>query len=84
MFNTVQCPKGEGGGNEVAGAATGAASQLVLQPLQPSRQSQPPPTGTTAAAATGTVPAPLAGTAIAAAPAPAPGPAAGIVAEPND
>jgi len=42
MFNTVQCLKGERGGNEEAGAATDAAPQPALQPLQPSRQSQPP------------------------------------------
>jgi len=42
LFNLIQCLKGEGGGNEVAGTATGAAPPAGLQPLQPSSQSQPP------------------------------------------
>jgi len=42
LFNLIQCPKGERGGNEGAGAALGADTQPVLQPLQPSRQSQSP------------------------------------------
>jgi len=44
LFNIVQCLKGERGGNEAAGAAAAAAPQLALQPLQLSRQSQPPRT----------------------------------------
>jgi len=40
-FNTVQYPKGERGGNEAAGAVTGTAPYPPLQPLQPSRRSQP-------------------------------------------
>jgi len=43
MFNTVQCLKGERGGKEAAGTATGADPKPALQTLQPSRQSQPPP-----------------------------------------
>jgi len=39
LFNTVQCLKGERGGNE----ETGAAPPSDLEPLQPSRQSQPYP-----------------------------------------
>jgi len=86
LFNTVQCLKGERGGNEAAGTAAGTASPAG--PAAPPAQQAvtAPPTGTTAAAATGVVPASPAGTAAAAAPAPAPAPApaAGSVAEPND
>jgi len=56
--------------------------QQVLQPLQPSRQSQHPPTGKTAAAAT-VEGAPLVAP-VGTAAAPALVPAAGIAAEPND
>jgi len=42
LFNLIQCPKAERGGNEAAGTATGAVPQLALQPLQPSMQSEHP------------------------------------------
>jgi len=82
LFNTVQCSKGERGGNEAAGAAAGAAPPAGLAAPPAQQAVTAPPTGTTAAAATmaGAAPVCPAGTAAA----PAPAPAAGIAAEPND
>jgi len=80
LFNLIQRPKGERGGNEAAGTATGAVPP-VGPAAPPAQQAVTAPlTGTTAAAATGVVPVPPAGTAAA----PAPTPAAGIAAEPNE
>jgi len=80
MFNTVQCLKGERGGNEEAGAATGAAPPAG--PAAPPAQQAvtAPLTGSVAATAAGSASVSPAGTAVAAAPAPA----AGIAAEPNN
>jgi len=80
LFNTVQCLKGERGGKEAAGTATGAAPPAG--PAAPPAQQAvtAPPTSTTTAAATGVVPASPKGTAVTAAAVPA----AGITAEPND
>ena len=82
LFNTVQCLKGERGGNEAAGTATGAAPPAG--PAAPPAQQAvtAPPTSTTAAAATaaGEISVCPAGTETT----PVPVPAAGIVAEPND
>jgi len=82
LFNLIQCSKGERGGNEAAGTATGTAPPA--SPAAPPAQQAvtAPPTGTTAATATaaGVAPVPPACTAAA----PAPAPAAGITAEPND
>jgi len=81
-FNTVQCSKGERGGNEAVGTVTGAAPPAGRAAPPAQQAVTAPPIGTTAAAATaaGTASVSLVGTATAAAPAPA----AGIAAEPND
>jgi len=82
LFNTLQCPKGERGGNKAAGTVTGA--DPPAGPTAPPGQQAvtAPPTATTAATATiaGVALVSPAGTAAAA----APDPAAGIAAEPND
>jgi len=75
MFNTVQYLKGERGGREAAGAATGTAP--------PAQQAVTAPSTTTTAATTtiaGAAPVSPVGTAAA----PAPVPAAGIATEPNN
>jgi len=58
LFNLIQCPKGERGGKEAAGTATGAVPPAgpAASPAQQAVTALP--TGTTAAAATGVVPAP--------------------------
>jgi len=79
LFNTVQCPKGEGGGREAAGHVAGASP-----PAGPAATPTftAPLTSTMAAAATAAGAAPVSPVGMAAAPAPVP--AAGIGAEPND
>jgi len=80
LFNTVQCPKREGGGNEAAGTAAGTAPPAG--PAAPPAQQAvtAPQTGTAAGTAAVSASVSPAGTAAA----PAPAPAAGITAEPND
>jgi len=69
MFNLIQCPKGERGGNEPAAPGAAPPAGPAATPAQQAVTA--PPTGTTAAAATGVVLAPPAGMAVATAPVPA-------------
>jgi len=82
LFTTVQCSEGEGGRNEAAGTATGAAPPAGPAAPQAQQAVTAPPTGTTtaAAASTGAALASLVGMAAA----PAPPPTAGTVAEPQN
>jgi len=82
LFNLIQCPKGEGGGNQAAATATGDAPTAgpAVSPAQQAVTAHP--TGTNAATATAAGSSSVSPVGTAAAPAPAP--ATGIAAEPND
>jgi len=82
LFNLIQCPKGERGGNEAAGTATGTAPPAGPAAPPAQKAVTAPPTSNTAAAATAAESASLSPVGTAATPAPVP--AAGIAAEPNN